>query len=111
MPKDRDLISLLETGVSATPDKPLYTFLDRELRCTETLSYASLFKEALALACHLQKRGLNRTSVLLIQQKNSEFVRSFWACLLAGAWPMPCARTRGNKWNQLATLKTRIGMS
>lgn len=104
MPKDRDLISLLETGVSATPDKPLYTFLDRELRCTETLSYASLFKEALALACHLQKRGLNRTSVLLIQQKNSEFVRSFWACLLAGAWPMPCARPRGNKWNQLATL-------
>ena len=104
MPKDRDLISLLEAGVSATPNKPLYTFLDRELRCTKILTYATLFKEALVLASHLQTRGLARTPVLLIQQKNSEFVRSFWACLLAGAWPMPCVRPRGNKWNQLATL-------
>jgi acyl-CoA synthetase (AMP-forming)/AMP-acid ligase II len=104
MPKDRDLISLLEAGVSATPNKPLYSFLDRDLTCTDTLTYARLFDEALVLACHLQKCGLNRTPVLLIQQKNIEFVRSFWACLLAGAWPMPSVRPRGKKWNHLATL-------
>ncbi|TFH71515.1 fatty acyl-AMP ligase [Gammaproteobacteria bacterium LSUCC0112] len=104
MPKDRDLISLLEAGAVATPEKPLYSFLDRELRCTDTLTYKSLFDEALVLACQLQRCGLNRTPVLLIQQKNIEFVRSFWACLLAGAWPMPCARPRGKKWSQLLTL-------
>jgi len=104
MPRDRDLINLLEAGVSATPDKPLYSFLDRELTCTDTLTYARLFQEALVLACQLQKCGLNRTPVLLIQLNNVEFVRSFWACLLAGAWPMPCARPRGKKWQQLVTL-------
>lgn len=104
MPKDRDLISLLEAGAAATPEKPLYSFLDRELRCTDTLTYKALFDQALVLACHLQRCGLNRTPVLLIQQKNVEFVRSFWACLLAGAWPMPIARPRGKKWSQLLTL-------
>lgn len=104
MPKDRDLISLLEAGAVATPEKPLYSFLDRELRCTDTLTYKALFDQALVLACHLQRCGLNRTPVLLIQQKNIEFVRSFWACLLAGAWPMPCARPRGKRWSHLLTL-------
>jgi acyl-CoA synthetase (AMP-forming)/AMP-acid ligase II len=109
MPKDRDIVSLLQAGAEATPNKPIYSFLDRELNCAETLTYAQLFEEARSLACFLQRCGLNRTPVLLIQQKNLEFVRSFWACLLAGAWPMPCARPRGQKWQQLAVLAVQSG--
>lgn len=109
MPRERDLVSLLETGASATPDKPLYSFLDRDLVCTGTLTYRHLFDEALVLACHLQRCGLNRTPVLLIQQQNREFVKSFWACLLAGAWPMPCARPRGQRWQQLSALAVQSG--
>ncbi|MDO8909621.1 MAG: fatty acyl-AMP ligase [Pseudohongiella sp.] len=111
MPRDRDLISLLEAGASDTPYKPLYSFLDRDLNCSESLTYARLFEDARNFACRLQRSGLNRTPVLLIQQKNVEFVRSFWACILAGAWPMPCARPRGHKWSQLAALAVQSGAS
>jgi acyl-CoA synthetase (AMP-forming)/AMP-acid ligase II len=111
MPRDRDLISLLEAVASETPDKPLYSFLDRELNCTGTLTYAQLFEQARTFACDLQRRGLNRTPVLIIQQKHVEFVRTFWACILAGAWPMPCARPRGGKWSQLAALAVQSGAS
>ena len=109
MPRERDLVSLLQEGVTNTPEKPVYSFLDKHLDCVETLTFASLFDEAVALACHLQRCGLNRTPVLLIQQKHSDFVKSFWACLLAGAWPMPCARPRGHKWQQLALMAQQSG--
>lgn len=111
MPRERDLIRLLEASASSTPEKPLYSFLDRDLNCTETLTCGRLFTDAVTLACYLQRCGLNRTPVLLIQQTNVEFVKSFWACLLAGAWPMPCARPRGQKWQQLAVVATQSGAS
>lgn len=111
MPKERDLVSLLQARVASTPDKPVYSFLDRNLDCTGTLTYAQLFNEAVALACHLQRCGLSRTPVLLIQQNHSEFIKSFWACLLASAWPMPCARPRGQRWQQLASMASQSGAS
>lgn len=111
MPRERDLVSLLEAGAALTPEKPLYSFLDRDLDCIETLSYGRLYEHAVALACYLQRCGLNRTPVLLIQQNNLEFVKSFWGCLLAGAWPMPCARPRGQNWKHLAVMAMQSGAS
>lgn len=111
MPRERDLVSLLQSAASLTPEKPLYSFLDRYINRTEAMTCAGLFNECVALASHLQRRGLNRTPVLLIQQKQSDFVKSFWACILAGAWPMPCARPRGQKWQQLAVLANQSGAS
>lgn len=111
MPMERDLVSLLQAGASATPDKPVYSFLDKDLNCTGTFTYAGLLKQAIEMACHLQRCGLNRTPVLLVQPRQSDFVKSFWACLLAGAWPMPCARPRAQKWQQFANMATQSGAS
>ncbi|HLT64292.1 MAG TPA: AMP-binding protein [Pseudohongiella sp.] len=106
-----DLIGLLETRASEMPEKPMYSFLDRRLECTTTFYYRAFFESAKQLAAVLQRTGLSRTPVLVLQPDPKEFVLSFWACVLAGAWPMPYVRPRGVRWQQIESVMKQSEMS
>lgn len=108
---ERDIVSVLEAAANLKPEKALYSFLDRDLQQVCVMSHRQVFEDAKRLAAELQKKGLGRTPVLLVQQHNIEFVRSFWGCLLAGAWPMPCSRPRGRQWQRLADMAIQSGAS
>lgn len=107
----RDLIHLLEYRAMLSPDKPVYSFLDRRLDCVHSFCYGEFFEKVRVLAAQLQCAGVSRTPVVLLQPDAREFVLSFWACILAGAWPMPYARPHGYRWSHLVALLKQSGAS
>ena len=106
-----DLIHLLEFRAQLSTHKSMYSFLDRRLECSLTYCYGDFFVKAKQIAACLQSAGLSRTPVLLLQLDSKDFVLAFWACILAGAWPMPCVRPRGARWDQLDVMLTKSGVS
>lgn len=107
----RNLTDLLETRANQSPQRPMYSFLDRQLDCKVTRCYGEFFENAKRFAVELQSAGLSRSPVLLLQPDPEEFVLSFWACILAGVWPMPYVRPRGYRWSQLGILLSQSGAS
>lgn len=107
----RDLTHLLELRAMESPEKPMYSFLDRHLNCSSSYRYGEFFEKTREFAVQLQRAGLARTPVLLLQPDAEEFVLSFWACILAGAWPMPYVRPHGYRWSHLDALLKQSGAS
>jgi acyl-CoA synthetase (AMP-forming)/AMP-acid ligase II len=107
----RDLIHLLEFRAQESAHKSMYSFLDRRLECSLTYCYGDFFVKTKQMAARLQSAGLSRTPVLLLQLDAKDFVLTFWACILAGAWPMPCVRPRGARWDQLGAMLVQSGVS
>lgn len=101
MPKDRDLLSLLDARLHSQPDMPLYSFVDRDGAVSQSLTASALFGRARDLAELLQAYGLRRQPVVLLYPHGSEFIVAFFAALLAGAYPVPVARPRGRDWRVL----------
>lgn len=100
-PRDRNLLSLVETQVSRYSHRVLYTFLNSELCVDRSLTYADLYERALVIAAALQQRGLQRSPVALLYPHGPDFIVAFLGAILAGAWPMPLTRPRGQDWSTL----------
>jgi acyl-CoA synthetase (AMP-forming)/AMP-acid ligase II len=98
---DRDLLSLFDSRLQSQPDKCLYSFLDRDGAVTQSLTVAALFARAGELAAVLQDHGLRGRPVVLLYPHGSDFIVAFFACLLAGAYPIPVARPRARDWRTL----------
>ncbi len=98
---DRDLLSLFDSRLQSQPDKPLYSFLDRDGAVTQSLTVAALFARAGELAALLQGHGLRGRPAVLLYPHGSDFIVAFFACLLAGAYPIPVARPRARDWRTL----------
>lgn len=90
-----NLGTLLEAAACSSPDRIQYLFLDRSGGVCRQLSCLQLFRQAQALAKGLRQLIGYRQPVALLMMPNTEFVVAFWACLLAGLWPAPLSRQRG----------------
>lgn len=108
---DGTLLDLLEHKAAVSADRPLYSFLDRYSAVSATLSYQALYERARGLACTLQSRACGRTPVLVYCPHGPEFVVAFFACVLAGAWPVPVTRHRAQSQTGLAALLKACGAS
>ncbi|MDP2139582.1 MAG: fatty acyl-AMP ligase [Gammaproteobacteria bacterium] len=99
--RDRDLISLLETQVTRYSDSTLYTFLNKDISSVANLTYVNVYERAIVIAAALQQRGLQKSPVALLYPHGPDFIVAFLAAILAGAWPMPLTRPRGQEWSSV----------
>ncbi|MEU9336647.1 AMP-binding protein [Streptomyces sp. NPDC048290] len=81
--------AVLRRRATSAPEAPAYTFLRDGPDTAHTLTYQELYDSVSVLAARLAElpRGAR---ALLLYPHGPEFVRAFWACLLAGVVPVPC---------------------
>lgn len=101
---DDTLLDLLEQKVAVNGDKALYSFVDRRLSVRVTLSYTTLYQKAGRVAVALQHADCADKPVLLYCPHGPEFLVAFFACVMAGAWPVPVTRTRAQSETGLTRL-------
>jgi len=106
---DGTLIDLLEHKAAVNADKALYSFLDRQSAVSATLTHQALYERARGLACTLQRYGCGQKPVLLYCPHGPEFLVAFFACVLAGAWPVPVTRHRAQSQTGLTQLFKACG--
>lgn len=70
-------------------DALAYAFVRDDLQVLESMSYAQLGASARTLAAWLSTRTARGSRVLLVYAPGLEFVRAFWACVIAGMVPVP----------------------
>lgn len=104
-----DLIALLERQAARYGDRPVYSYLDRQLRLTASISFAELYDQAIALAAALQALGLSGKTVVMLYLPGKDFPVAFWAAILAGVCPVPVTRPRGRDWSVIERIITRAG--
>src|SRR5712664_2601952 len=93
---DHNFGAVLRRRAAESPTKPAYTFLRSGLEKADTVSYRELHEAAGALAARLSV--LPRPArALLLYPHGLEFIRAFWACLLAGVVPVPCYPPRNSR--------------
>lgn len=102
-----NLITLLEQQAVRHGDKPVYSYLDRQLRITASISFAELYEQAIVLAATLQALGLSGRTALMLYSPGKDFPVAFWAAILAGVCPVPVARPRGRDWSVIERIMTR----
>lgn len=102
-----DLIDLFEQQTIRYGERPLYSYLDRNLQVTDTISFSQLYRDAVAFAAVLQSRGMEGQTVQLLYPSGPQFPVAFWGTLLAGACPVPVARPRGRDWQVMRLITQR----
>lgn len=101
---DGTLLDLLEQRVIDHGHQPLYSFLDRRLSVSTTLSFNSLYQRARCFAGVLQHHGCTGQPVIVYCPHGPEFLVAFFACIMAGAWPVPVTRQRIQAATHLSAL-------
>jgi amino acid adenylation domain-containing protein len=92
-----DLIARRATGRAADADKRLLVFLDDGVNEAGTLSYASLHRDAMALAATLQQTCPRGARALLLYPPGLDFVVAFFGCLYAGLVAVPAYPPKRNQ--------------
>lgn len=83
-----DLIAVLTSHASSTPDKIAYTFLDQGTPIT--LTYKALAQKARAVAEQLIQQGINPGDrVLIVLPQSLDYLVAFFGCLYARAIAVP----------------------
>lgn len=80
---------LLSARAEATPERVLYTFMERVDGPVTEVTYAGLDARARAIGRLLRERGAEGCPVLLLFPCNYDYIASFFGCLYAGAVPIP----------------------
>src|SRR5690554_1457660 len=104
-----DLVTLLARQAARYGDKPVYSYLDRQLRVTTRITFAQLYAKACVLAGALRAQGLHGKPLLMLYLPGQDFPVAFWAAILAGACPVPLARPRGRDWSVIERIRKRSG--
>lgn len=99
--RNQDLLSLLETQVSRYSHRKLYTFLDKDGSSHQELTYADVYQKALAVAATLQQREPQLGPIALLYPHGPDFIVAFLGAILAGSWPMPLSKPRGQDWSNV----------
>lgn len=102
-----DLVSLLEYRVALDECAPVYSFLDSHGDCAVQLTFGDVYSMASKIAIALQQLGLYGKPVALLYLHGADFVVGFWGCVLAGAWPLPLTKSRGQSTEGVTAVITR----
>jgi len=106
-----DLVSLLEYRAALDEGAPLYSFLNSHGECTVRLTFGDVYSMASRIAIALQQSGLYGKPVALLYLHGADFVIGFWGCVLAGAWPLPLTKGRGQSPENVAAILKRSCVS
>jgi len=91
---DGTLLDLLENRAVIDANRPVYSFLDRNSKIISTLSFRDVYEQAIMFAAVLQSKQCAGRPVLLYCPHGPTFIVAFFACIAAGAWPVPITRAR-----------------
>ncbi len=83
------LVDLFEWRVGQAADATAYAFVRDDLSLVKSITYAELSQSVHALAAYLSSRSAPGSRVLLLYGPGFEFVRAFWACVMAGLVAVP----------------------
>ncbi|MFN0104845.1 MAG: fatty acyl-AMP ligase [Bryobacteraceae bacterium] len=89
------LIEVLRLRADQDPDRRAFLFLSDGERETAVHTYASLHRQACAIAAILQSHGPGQA--LLLYPPGLEFITAFMGCLYAGVTAVPVALPRPNQ--------------
>jgi acyl-CoA synthetase (AMP-forming)/AMP-acid ligase II len=93
--KTPDLIRLLAERTQECGEKPLYTFLNKNLEPATRISYAELSVRTRLIAAHIYEKRLHGTPAILLFPHSPEFIYSFFGCMRSGQVPVPVSLPRG----------------
>lgn len=104
---DREnLVNLVRLRADECTDRPLYSFLDRRLDISHTISFFDLYLGACNFSRKLRDRSWSGKAVILLFPHGPEFVYAFFGCIFAGVIPVPLPLPkRGNLASLKATIK------
>lgn len=83
------LVDLLQTRSLQHPERIAYTFLQDGEGREIPLTYATLDRQARAIAAHLQTRARHGDRILLVYPQGLEYIAAFFGCLYAGMIAVP----------------------
>lgn len=89
--KNTTILDCLLVHAAATPDKPIYTYLDHGEAIGRQSTYAELAARVDAIAGALCGLGYQGGRALLLYANPLEFVEAFLGCLAAGITAVPLA--------------------
>src|SRR5258705_2130942 len=109
-------VDLLRRRTEERPFQQVYTFLADGERESESLSYATLDRQARAIAYRLQEAGAGGQPVLLVLPLGLQFISAFFGGLYAGsiatpAYPPASEKNAQRLWSIAADARPRIGLT
>ncbi|WP_131775112.1 thioester reductase domain-containing protein [Legionella anisa] len=83
------LVDLLEKKAEKNPDFPLYTFINKKMQESKSLTYRELADQAKKIASVLCEVTYPGDRVLIIYPPSLDFIAAFFGCLYAGVIAVP----------------------
>ncbi len=83
------IVELLQYRASSQSQTTAFKFLEDGEKETETLTYAELDRQAIAIASHLQALNLKGERALLLYSSGLDYLAAFFGCLYAGVIAVP----------------------
>ncbi|MFD3167091.1 amino acid adenylation domain-containing protein [Herpetosiphon sp. NSE202] len=91
------LVALLRQRAEQSINHEGFSFLGEQPNQLETLNYATLDRQARALASHLQELNAKGQRVLLLFRPGLAYITAFFGCLYAGAIAVPAYPPASNR--------------
>ena len=97
-PSPISILDCLNYYAKKTPDKTLYTLLDRHCREVDTITFLQLQKSVNEAALNLYKIGVSEGDLIaLTASSGKDFITIFLGALAAGIVPVPLPAPRGKR--------------
>jgi amino acid adenylation domain-containing protein len=110
-PKYASIIDSLIHFAEATPEKRVYTILNKACEETDQVTFGALYQRVGNVAKNLIARGYSKGQpVALTASSGMEFITVFLGCLMAGVIPVPLPTPRGKRqMDRISSIFTRYG--
>ncbi|QLZ67658.1 2-succinylbenzoate--CoA ligase [Legionella sp. PC1000] len=94
------LVDLLEKKAEKNPDFPLYTFINKKMQESKSLTYQELAEQAKKIASVLCEVTYPGDRVLIIYPPGLDFIAAFFGCLYAGVIAVPSYSSTTTDWGK-----------
>lgn len=91
------LVDMLFSQSDTLGDKHFAEFLGEDGNVEATLSFSELYTDARNIAVELVEKGVQGKNIILLYPPGLEYIKAFFACMCAGATPVPAYPPMGEK--------------
>jgi len=91
------LVDMLFSQSDSFGERLFAEFLGEDGNVESTLSFSELYSEARNIALDLVGKGVQGKNVILLYPPGLEYIKAFFACMCAGATPVPAYPPMGEK--------------
>ncbi len=91
------LVDMLFSQSDSLGERLFAEFLGEDGNVESTLSFSDLYLDARSIAADLVEKGVQGKNVILLYPPGLEYIKAFFACMCAGATPVPAYPPMGEK--------------